>query len=49
MYLEIEQAAINPRHLTDPGDVSWSLQEVVNDIVATWRIVDRRRSERGHV
>ena len=47
-YLEVEQASFNRRHLSDPGNVSRSLQEVLDDVVTTWRTIDHCRAVDGH-
>ena len=48
VYVELEQTCFHQRQLIDPGDISRSLQDVIDDVGATWRIVDHSLAVRGH-
>ena len=47
-YLELEQAFFTKRQQNDPGNVNRTLDEVVADVVTTWRSLDHERSCDGH-
>jgi hypothetical protein len=47
-YLEFEQAAFNAQQLYDPGCVTRTLQNVVDDSIATWAAVDHGKGVSGH-
>jgi hypothetical protein len=48
VYVELEQVAFHNRQLYDPGDISRSLQEVLDDLCGAWRTVDHTKGLRGH-
>jgi hypothetical protein len=48
IYVEFEQAACNERQQVDPGNISRTVQEVYEDVVATWRSLDHSRAVLGH-
>jgi hypothetical protein len=47
-YCELEQAAFHNQQLWDPGNISRTLQNVLNDLCGAWRMVDHERGLRGH-
>lgn len=49
IYLELEQAAFIKRHLAEPGNVSRSRQEVLNDVTTAWQSMDHTKSVQGHL
>ena len=49
IYLELEQAAFTKRHLAEPGNISRSRQEVLNDVTTAWQSMDHTRSVKGHL
>ena len=36
------------RHLTNPGDVGRTVQEVIDDVITCWRAVDHQKGVKGH-
>ena len=48
LYLEVEQAKFTKRQLTEPGNVSRTLQEVLDDVVTVWRAMDHKKGVIGH-
>ena len=46
LYLECEQAQFTKRHLTNPGDVGRTMQEVIDDVVTVWRAMDHQKGRR---
>ena len=47
-YLEFEQSQFNHRQLFEPWCVNRTPQEVLDDVVATWAVLDHTRSASGH-
>ncbi len=47
-YIDFEQKSFYERHLYDPGNIGRTSEEVLQDLVATWRCLDHRRAQRGH-
>ena len=47
-YLELEQASFNRQQMLDPGYIGRSLQQVVDDVAATWRSLDHNLAVLGH-
>jgi hypothetical protein len=48
VYVEFEQDACNERQAIDPGNISRTVQEVYDDVVATWRSLNHSRAVLGH-
>ena len=48
LYMELEQTAFNNQQLFDPGNISRTLQQVINDAASAWRICDHTKGVRGH-
>lgn len=48
IYLEYEQAAMNSQMLLDPSNIGRTLQQVVNDVAATWKVLDHKKAAIGH-
>ena len=48
LYVELEQLAFHQRQLVDPGNISRSIQEVLDDVVATWRSCGHSRCVDAH-
>lgn len=48
LYLEIEQEAFNDQQLYDPGSVSRSPQDVLDDAARTWRLLNHVAAVEGH-
>jgi hypothetical protein len=48
MYVELEAEAFHQQQLIDPGDISRSLQDVLDDLTGAWRAVDHSQGLRGH-
>ena len=49
VYLECEQEFFNEQQLYEPGCVSRSPQDVLNDSAATWQLVDHKQGVEGHL
>jgi hypothetical protein len=47
-YLELEQCSFHSQQLWDPGNISRTLQQVLDDLGGSWRSVDHTRGARGH-
>lgn len=47
-YIEFEQAAFNHQQLVRPGCVARRPQEVLDDVVATWSVLDHTKGASGH-
>lgn len=47
-YLDHEQAAFNEQQMLRPGSVARTPQDVVEDVVATWRSLDHGQVAAGH-
>ena len=47
-YVELEAEAFHQQQLIDPGDISRSLQDVLDDLCGAWRSVDHSQGLRGH-
>ena len=47
IYIDLEQTGFNNQQVIDPGDISRSLQAVLNDACAAWRCCDHRKGVRG--
>jgi hypothetical protein len=47
-YVELEAEAFHQQQLIDPGDISRSLQEVLDDLTGAWGSVDHSQGLRGH-
>jgi hypothetical protein len=48
VYVNFEQEACNERQAIDPGNISRTVQEVYDDVVATWRSLNHSRAVLGH-
>ena len=48
IYLEFEQAAFTRQQMIDPGYIGRMLQQLVDDVAATWRVMDHSRCVLGH-
>ena len=48
IYLELEQAAFTRQQMLDPGYIGRSLQQLVDDVAATWRALDPSQAVLGH-
>jgi hypothetical protein len=48
VYVELEQVAFHTQQLYDPGDISRTLQQVLDDLCGAWRTVDHTKGLRGH-
>jgi len=48
LYVEFEQAAFNQQQLYDPGNIGRTPQQLLNDVVATWRSLNHRAGVEGH-
>ena len=48
LYLELEQAKFTKRQELNPGCVSRTLQEVLDDVVTVWRAMDHQKGVDGH-
>ena len=48
IYVNFEQEACNERQAIDPGNISRTVQEVYDDVVATWRSLNHSRGVLGH-
>ena len=48
VYIEFEQAFFNNQQLYDPGNISRTAQQLLDDVVATWRSLDHQSSVAGH-
>ena len=46
-FIELGMEAFTARQRTDPGNVSWSPQEVSQDMASTWRSLPHTRFRRG--
>ena len=46
-YVELEAEAFHQQQLIDPGDISRSLQDVLDDLTGAWRAVDHSQGLRG--
>ena len=47
-YLEFEQISFNRRQSICPGDVNRTAQELLEDVVATWRTIKHEQGVAGH-
>jgi len=47
-YLELEQMSFYSQQLWDPGNISRTLQQVLDDLCGAWKSVDHTRGMRGH-
>ena len=47
-FLEHEQDAFNQRQMMDPGNISRSPVDVLQDVMATWRSIDHMEGVKGH-
>ena len=47
IYLELEQTIFTQQKLHDHGNINRTLQQVVTDVVQTWRTVDHEKARRG--
>ena len=47
IFIDLEQTAFNNQQLFDPGNISRSLQAVLDDACAAWRCCDHRKGLRG--
>ena len=47
MYLDLEQTGFHNQQMIDPGNISRSLQAVVDDVCSAWRCCDHRKGVRG--
>jgi hypothetical protein len=47
-YLELEQVSFYSQQLWDPGNISRTLQQVLDDLCGAWKSVDHTRGMRGH-
>ena len=48
IYIDLEQAFFNNQQLYDPGNISRTGQQLLDDVVATWRSLDHQSSVAGH-
>ena len=48
LYVEFEQAAFVQQQLYDPGNIGRTPQQLLNDVVATWRSLNHRACVQGH-
>jgi hypothetical protein len=47
-YVELEQCSFHLQQLWDPGNISRTLQQVLDDLGGAWKSVDHTRGSRGH-
>jgi hypothetical protein len=47
-YVELEQCSFHSQQLWDPGNISRTLQQVLDDLGGSWKAVDHTRGLRGH-
>ena len=48
MYVEVEQAAFCLQQLYDPGNISRTIQQLLDDVASTWRSLDHGAGVAGH-
>jgi len=48
LYVEFEQAAFVQQQLYDPGNIGRTPQQLLNDVIATWRSLNHRAAATGH-
>ena len=48
IYIDFEQAFFNNQQLYDPGNISRTAQQLLDDVVATWRSLDHQSGVAGH-
>ena len=48
VYVELEQATFARQQLFDPGNINRTIQEVLDDVCATWRSLNHLRAVAGH-
>ena len=49
VYVDFEQDAFARTQMYDPGNISRSLQGLLDDVVATWRSLDHKAGVAGHL
>ena len=48
LYMRLEEMKFALQQQLDPGNISRTCQDVVDDVVAAWRLVDHRQGVLGH-
>ena len=48
VYMEFEQHAFVEQQLLEPGNVTRTPQDVINDVAATWKVLDHGQAVSGH-
>ena len=46
IFIDLEQTAFNNQQLFDPGSISRTLQQVINDVASAWHICDHTKGVR---
>ena len=48
IYIELEQLCFNEQQMYDPGNVSRTPKDVLQDAVAAWKTFDHSKAVSGH-